>query len=305
MNTGQDRTIQATKVTWTGIFVNIALVIIKLAAGVIGKSGAIIADAVHSITDFASDAIIILGVRMAAKPADKGHDYGHGKVETLAAVTVGSILILVGAGILLKGSINVIKGLRGEALHAPGMIALYAAFLSIVSKEWLYHHTIRVGKRIESRAVIANAWHHRSDAFSSIGTMAGIGGAIFLGERWRVLDPLAAAIVSLLIIRVGWSIYKESLNELLEASESDEKESRILEVIKSVPGVNNPHGLRTRRIGYRTAIDVHVEVNESLTVAEAHRVAENIESRLRKTFGAGTMISIHIEPLNYMRTPGS
>ena len=184
MASTEERTSAATRVTWVGFFVNLVLTSAKLAAGIIGHSGAMIADAVHSFSDFATDIVVLASFRVVGKPADKDHDYGHGKYETLATAIIGVALLLVGAGIFWGGAAKIWASVvKGRHMAAPGYIALVAAVVSIVVKEWLYRYTVKVGRRINSQAVIANAWHHRSDAFSSIGTMLGIGGAILMGEE--------------------------------------------------------------------------------------------------------------------------
>ncbi|HRU72578.1 MAG TPA: cation diffusion facilitator family transporter, partial [Paludibacteraceae bacterium] len=191
MKTGnREKTIY--KVTWVGFFANLVLSIAKLLAGIFGRSGAMIADAVHSISDFATDVVVLAFVKVSAKPKDEGHDYGHGKYETLATVIIGLALFAVGVGILINSIELIRQVVDGVVIERPGLIALVAAAVSIVVKEALYWYTILAARRVNSPAMEANAWHHRSDAFSSIGTLIGIGGAYFLGEQWRVLDPIAA-----------------------------------------------------------------------------------------------------------------
>ena len=244
------------KVTLVGSLVNILLVVCKFAAGFGGKSAAMIADAVHSLSDLITDLIVIVFVRISSKPEDKGHDYGHGKYETQATFLIGAALLAVGVGICWSGIESIISFAKGEALQSPGWIALAAAIVSVVSKEILFHYTRLVGKRCNSPAVIANAWHHRSDAFSSIGTAVGIGGAILLGESWRVLDPLAAVIVSFFIVQVAVKQLKACIDELLERSLPDDIEQEITQTVLSLDGVSQPHHLRTRRIGSHYAIDI-------------------------------------------------
>ncbi len=293
MNT---RTSSANWVTWVGFFSNLVLTAFKLAAGIIGHSGAMVADAMHSLSDFATDVVVLVSFRYVGKPADKSHDYGHGKYETLATAIIGGALLLVGAGIFWGGSVKIWASVKGEHLDAPGNIALVAAVVSIIVKEWLYRYTVVVGKRIDSQAVIANAWHHRSDAFSSIGTMLGIGGAILLGEKWHILDPLAAVVVSIFIVKVALDISAGSIRELTEESLDEAVETEIMELASSIPGVVNPHNLRTRRIGVNVAVDLHVRVAGDMHVSDAHAIASMIEDRIRARFGESTFISIHIEP---------
>lgn len=285
------------RVTWIGSIVNFALLIFKFVAGIVGHSAAMIADAVHSLSDFVTDIIVILFVRVSGKPEDEGHDYGHGKYETLATAIIGLILFFVGIGILFNGSKSVLDTMDGKPLAAPGMLALAAAALSIVLKEILYRYTILKGKKLHSQAMVANAWHHRSDAFSSIGTFLGIGGAICLGEQWRILDPLAAIVVSIFIMRVAVQLLKPCVDELLERSLPAETENIILEIIRSIPEVSEPHHLRTRRIGNHLAIEVHIRMNGNMPLVEAHSLASEIEKRLKDEFGEDTHIGIHMEPL--------
>ncbi|HPW90156.1 MAG TPA: cation diffusion facilitator family transporter [Paludibacteraceae bacterium] len=285
------------KVTWVGFFVNLVLSIAKLLAGIFGKSGAMIADAVHSISDFATDLVVLVFVRVAAKPKDENHDYGHGKFETIATIIIGLALFAVAVGIFINSFGLVGRVLKGEVIERPGLIALIAAVVSIVTKEWLYWYTLEVAKRVNSPAVKANAWHHRSDAFSSIGTLFGIGGAYFLGDKWRVLDPVAAIIVSLLIAKVAYDLVMPSLNELVERSLPKEQEDEILALIMQDPSLSDPHNLKTRRIGSNIAIEVHVRVPGDMTVEKSHNLTVNIEQKLKEKYGVGTQVIIHIEPV--------
>ena len=284
------------KVTLRGSLVNFILLVFKFVAGVVGRSSAMIADAVHSLSDFVTDVIVVVFVRISGKPQDKGHDYGHGKFETLATVIIGVALFVVGVGILVNVTKSIVGVIRGEVLEAPGVLALVAAAVSVVFKELLYQYTVLEGKRHNSKVVIANAWHHRSDAFSSVGTLVGISGAMFLGEKWRVLDPIAAFIVSIFIIKVSIELTKSSIDDLMEKSLPEEVEQRIEEIILSYPEVNSPHHLRTRQIGNNVAIEVHIRMNGELTLREAHDVTRLIEQSLRQEFGEDTHIGIHMEP---------
>lgn len=297
MGTISKREKEIFKVTWIGSIVNFLLLVFKFVAGIVGHSAAMVADAVHSLSDFVTDIIVIVFVRISGKPEDEGHDYGHGKYETLATAIIGLILFLVGIGILFNGAKSVIASIGGETLTAPSMLALVAAGLSILLKELVYRYTIHESKRLNSQAMVANAWHHRSDAFSSIGTLVGIGGAICLGERWRILDPLAAIVVSIFIMRVAVQLLKPCVDELLEHSLPAETENRILEIIRSFPEVSEPHHLRTRRIGNHLAIEVHIRMNGNTPLVEAHALASQIEQKLKDEYGVETHIGIHMEPL--------
>ena len=284
------------RVTLWGSLVNLLLLVFKFVAGFVGNSAAMIADAVHSLSDFITDIIVVVFVRISGKPADEGHDYGHGKYETLATAIIGVILFFVGAGILYSGAKSVVDSLGGEPLKSPSMLALVAAALSIVSKELLYRYTIYKSRRLNSQAMVANAWHHRSDALSSIGSLVGIAGAMFLGERWRILDPLAAIVVSLFIMKVALQLLKPCVDELLERSLPAATEERIMAIILSFAGVGSPHHLRTRRIGNHIAIEVHVRMEGATPLSEAHALASKIEQRLKEEFGDQTHIGIHMEP---------
>ncbi|MGN0052898.1 MAG: cation diffusion facilitator family transporter [Bacteroides sp.] len=285
------------RVTLAGSVVNLLLLLFKFVAGIAGHSAAMVADAVHSLSDFATDMVVILFVHISSKPEDAGHDYGHGKYETLATAIIGLALLCVGIGILWNGLTAVWHFWQGDALQRPGGVALAAAVVSVLSKEAVYRYTIRAGKRCRSQAVIANAWHHRSDALSSIGTAIGIGGAFLLGERWCVLDSLAAIVVSIFIIRVAIQLLVPCINELLEKSLPPEIEEEIEQTILSFPGVCSPHHLRTRRIGNHFAMEVHVRMDGHLSLEEAHRKATEIEIELRRRFGNDTHIGIHVEPI--------
>ena len=284
------------KITWIGSLVNFMLMAFKFAAGILGHSSALVADAVHSLSDFVTDIIVIVFVRLSGKPEDEGHRYGHGKYETLATALIGVALFAVGIGLLVGGATKVAQALDGATLPAPSMIALIAAAVSIISKEILYRYTVRVGKEQNSQAVIANAWHHRSDAFSSIGTLIGVGGAMLLGEKWHVLDPIAAIVVSAFIIKVAIGLIKPCVDELLERSLPAETEKQILDIIMSFPEVSSPHHLRTRRIGNHIAIEVHLRMDGQTSLENAHAVATRVEVRLKEEFGPDTHVGIHMEP---------
>ena len=284
------------KVTIVGSIVNFLLLVFKFFAGIAGHGAAMLADAVHSLSDFITDIVVIVFVRIAGKPEDKGHDYGHGKYETLATAIIGLLLLCVGFGIFWNGASSIYTFLRGGQLESPGVVALVAALVSIVSKEILYQYTVIQGKKLNSQAVIANAWHHRSDALSSIGTAIGIGGAILLGDHWRVLDPVAAVVVSFFIMKVSVRLLIPCVDELLEKSLPEDVEKEIEQTVLSFPGVSQPHHLRTRRIGNYYAIELHVRMDGKITLEEAHSTATAIENKLKEMFGKGTHVGIHVEP---------
>lgn len=284
-------------VTLKGSAINALLILLKFIAGFFGRSSAMVADAVHSLSDFISDVIVLVFVKIAGKPEDKGHDYGHGKFETLASMIIGVLLIFVGIGLSVNGVEAVLHSINGMQLPRPTMLALIIAILSIISKEWLYRYTIRAGNKLDSQALNANAWHHRSDAVSSLGTLVGIAGAMFFGEKWRILDPVAAIIVSIFIIKSGYDIIKPCISELLEASLPEEKEKEIMSLVLSVPGIVEIHNLRTRRIGNCIAIDFHIKMDGTQTLFEAHEKATAAENAIRSTYGSNSIINIHMEPV--------
>ena len=284
------------KVTMVGGVVNVILLLFKFVAGIVGHSAAMVADAVHSLSDFVTDVIVIVFVHISGKPKDKSHDYGHGKYETLAMTIIGAALLAVAIGIVYGGVTKIIDWVGGEQLEAPGMLALWAALLSVVLKEGVYHYSMVKARELQSQAVEANAWHHRSDALSSVGTAIGIGGAIFLGQRWTVLDPVASVIVGLFIIKVAVFLLRDGIGDLMEQSLPDEVEAEILQLAGSVEGVCEPHDLCTRRIGNHYAIELHILMDGHITLCEAHDKASEVEDLLRQHYGNETHISVHVEP---------
>jgi cation diffusion facilitator family transporter len=285
------------KVTLIGSVGNAVLLTFKFIAGMLGHSSAMIADAVHSLSDFLTDVLVLVFVRISSKPQDTSHDYGHGKFETIASFLIALALIAAAIGIILSGSMKLATWLKGGQLEAPGTLALWAALLSIIIKEILYRYTALRGKALESQVMIANAWHHRSDALSSIGAAIGIGGAIILGNRWTVLDPLASIVVGAMLIKVAAELLKTSIDDLTECSLPAETEEEIIRIIQSYPDVQQPHNLRTRRIGNRIAIEAHVRMDGNLSLHKAHERATSIEQKLKERFGPQTHVTIHMEPV--------
>ena len=292
-----DRKSEIYKVTLIGSIVNVVLLIFKFAAGILGHSAAMIADAVHSLSDFVTDIIVLVFVHISNKPKDKSHDYGHGKYETLALTIIGLALLSVAIGIVYSGVMHIVAWINGETLHSPGMLALWAALLSIVLKEGIYRYSMMKARQLQSQAVEANAWHHRSDALSSIGTAVGIGGAIFLEQRWAVLDPIASIIVGLFIIKVAVELLRNGIGDLMEQSLPDGIEQEILEAVATLPDVVEPHDLRTRRIGNHYAIELHILMDGNITLNEAHDKASEVEQLLRDRYGEKTHVAVHVEPL--------
>ena len=278
MNVGQktvDRQKEIYKVTLLGGAVNVVLLVFKFVAGILGHSAAMVADAIHSLSDFITDLIVLVFVYISGKPQDKTHDYGHGKYETLALVFIGLALLAVAVGIFTSGTQKIISWYNGEQLAAPA---------------------IHKARQLESTSMEANAWHHRSDALSSIGTAVGIGGAVLLGKRWTVLDPLASLVVGAFIVKVSFDLINKGMSELMEKSLPDEVEDEIMRIAASEPDVIEPHDLKTRRIGNRYAIELHILMSGDITLAKAHEHADSIEKQLKEKYGENTHVAIHMEP---------
>ena len=284
------------RITLIGAVVNIALTVLKIAAGILGRSAAMIADGVHSLSDLLSDIVVLAFTHISAKGRDRDHSFGHGKFETLATLIVSVILAVAGANLMAEGIRKIIRVLQGELLPVPGTVALWAAAASIIAKEALYHATLLTSRKVNSPVLVANAWHHRSDSFSSVGALAGIGTAILLGERWAVLDPVVSCCISIAIIVVAVKMALPSLSELLETSLPADIEQGITDTAAAVPGVNDIHDLKTRRNGISFIIEVHVVVDPDMSVVQAHDIATAVEEALRDKYGAQTQISTHIEP---------
>lgn len=286
------------RVTLLGSVVNLLLLVFKFVAGVLGHSAAMIADAVHSLSDFVTDLIVIVFVKISSKPEDADHAYGHGKYETLASCIIGLALIVVGVMMGYNATVKIVDVVRkGTELASPGIIAMAAAVLSIVLKEWMFHITRKVAREVDSPAVEANAWHHRSDALSSVGTAIGIGGAVLLGSKWAVLDPIAALVVSVFIVVQAAKILSDAIGQLMEKSLPRDVEQRICEIVYEEEGTSDIHHLRTRKIGSQISIELHVRMNGYLTLREVHDKSIAIEKRLRAAFGDSTYINLHVEPL--------
>lgn len=284
------------KVTVVGIWINAVLVVLKLVFGYWGKSDALVADGYHSMSDFITDFIVIAFVAASYKKADPEHPYGHGKFETIATVIIGVILLAVGAFIGIEGITTLIESIEGTPLPRPDIRTLYIAVASIVMKEFCYRYTIGYGRKLNSPALIANAWHHRSDAISSVATLAGVSFAIFMGAQWRVMDPIASIIIAVMICISAVKIALPPLNELLEISLPEETIRKMDECIRGVPGVLKVHNLRSRRNGHSCIIDVNIHISPEITVREGHEIATNVEARLEKEFGSDLIIYVHIEP---------
>ena len=288
------------QVTLVGGVVNVVLLLFKFVAGIVGHSAAMVADAVHSLSDFVTDVIVLVFVHISGKPKDKSHDYGHGKYETLAMTLIGVALLIVAIGIIYHGAMKIVAWLNGEQLEAPGTLALWAALLSVLLKEGVYQYSMVKARKLNSQVVEANAWHHRSDALSSVGTAIGIGGAIFLGQRWTVLDPIASLVVGAFIVKVAVDLLHRGIDDLMEHSLPDEVEVEILSMVAELPDVVEPHDLRTRRIGNHYAIELHILMDGDITLREAHNKASEVEDLLRARYGEHTHVAVHVEPQENM-----
>ncbi len=284
------------RVTLWGGGINVALTAFKFVAGIYGNSAAMLADAIHSLSDFVTDIIVLVFVRISSKPQDLHHPYGHGKYETMATTLIGVALFAVAVGIFIEGAEQINLWAHGGVLTMPDRLALWAALVSIVLKELIFQYTVFQAKRLESQALRANAWHHRSDALSSVGAALGIGGALTGGERWAVLDPVASIAVATIIVKVAVDLIKNGFQDLMEHSLPAEVEEEIMTIVRAVPGVVEPHALRTRRIGNSYAIELHVRMDGDMPLRQAHDKADEIEKRLKEQYGEHTHISVHVEP---------
>lgn len=291
-----DRNREIYKVTLVGGVVNVVLLLFKFVAGILGHSAAMVADAIHSLSDFVTDVVVLFFVRVSAKPKDRSHDYGHGKYETLAMTLIGVALFVVAIGIIYSGTTKIISWANGNTLETPGMLALWAALLSIGLKECVYRYSMTKARELNSQAVEANAWHHRSDALSSVGTALGIGGAIFLGQRWTVLDPISSVVVGAFIVKVSVDLLRDGIGDLMEQSLPDAVEEEILHLVASLPGDIKPHDLCTRRLGNHYAIELHILMDGDVSLLEAHDKASEVEDLLRDHYGEETHVAVHVEP---------
>ena len=292
----EEREKRLTRVTLVGSLANLGLLCFKFVAGIVGKSAAMTADAVHSLSDFVTDIIVLAFVKIGSRPQDSSHDYGHGKFETLATFLVALGLVGAAIGIIVSGAVKFASWLQGETLEMPGRLALWAALISVAVKEILYRYTVVRGRALNSPAVVANAWHHRSDSLSSIGAAIGIGGALLLGEKWAVLDPLASIVVGAMLVKVAWELFRDSAGELTDESLPVETEKEIEQIIESFPEVSEPHNLRTRKIGGCIAVEAHVRLDGGMTLHDAHEIVNEVENKIKERFGKGTLVTIHMEP---------
>lgn len=277
------------RVTWIGAIANLLLALIKLVAGIVGKSEALIADAAHSLSDLLSDFVVLVSLNIAKRPIDEERPYGYGRVETVGTAILGMILIGAGIGIFW----DAISTIRGGVVHAPTYTAFIGAVISIFAKELMYQYTVRVGRRIHSPSVIANAWHHRSDAFSSIATSIGIAAAMF---GWPIFDPLAAIVVTGLIMKTGWDISSESFMDIIDTSVKKEVRHRIISAALEPDGATSYHDLKTRKTGSEILVDIHIEVDPLMDVTRAHVIADEVKDNIMKNVINVADVLVHIDP---------
>ncbi|MCM1044224.1 MAG: cation diffusion facilitator family transporter [Candidatus Gastranaerophilales bacterium] len=282
----------AVRVSVVGIIVNTALSLLKLAAGVIGRSSAMISDAVHSASDVFSTVVVIIGVKLSEKKADHEHPYGHERMECVAALILAMLLALVGGSIGVSGIKKIVAGSYGE-LAVPGVLPLVAALVSIAAKEWMFWYTRAAAKKVRSGALMADAWHHRSDALSSVGSFVGI---LFARIGFPIMDPLASVIISLCIIKVAYDIFKDGLDKMVDRCCDDETEQNMRDTALSVQGVQGIDDLKTRLFGTRIYVDMEILVERELKLKDAHAIAEQVHNVIEKKFPDCKHCMIHVNP---------
>lgn len=289
-NSADQRYLEIRRVTLIGSVVDLLLGAVKILVGMAAYSQALVADGIHSLSDFATDVLVVFAAKHGSRDADEGHPYGHGRVETVATVILGFTLIVVGAGVAY-GALD--RLLQPEKLLLPGIWALIVAAVSVVAKEWIYRYTVQAAKRIHSNLLLANAWHSRSDAISSVVVMIGVGGTI---AGLPYLDAVAATVVALMIAKIGWDLGWHSLLELIDTALEAERVTAIRRAIKEVPGVRAMHMLRTRCSGGAALVDVHIQVQPTLSVSEGHQIGETVRAKLIENIDEVTDVTVHIDP---------
>lgn len=280
----------AIKVSVISIILNCLLTLIKFISGVISKSSAMISDSVHSLSDVLSTFVVIIGVKISNKKADSDHPYGHERIECVSAIILSGMLFIIGALIGINGIKNVTNS---SNLVMPGVLALIASIISIISKEAMYQYTIRVSKKINSAALKADAWHHRSDALSSIGSFIGI-----LGSRlgFKIFDPLASVIISLCIIKVSIDIFKDAIDKMVDKSCDKEVIDKVISVIEKNESVKNIDDIKTRQFGNKAYVDVEISVDENLLLKDAHKIAEEIHNSVENEIDIVKHCMVHVNP---------
>ncbi|MDY7011202.1 MAG: cation diffusion facilitator family transporter, partial [Planctomycetota bacterium] len=279
------------RVTWVGLAINLVLSALKFAAGVLGSSQVVVADAVHSLSDATTDITLLVGVRFWSKPPDEGHPYGHRRIETVVTIFIAAALAAVGVGLAYRG----LATLQEHHASPPTMIAFVAAIVSIVTKEGIYRWTVTVGRRIKSSAVVANAWHHRSDALSSIPAALAVAAAIFV-PSWSFLDHVGAVLVSAFILHAAWKIARPALAQMIDAGVSEKVRRNIRAIAIETDGVEAVHAIRTRYLGSGIQVDLHVLVAPSLTVRRGHEISGAVKHRLLASDPDILDVVVHLEP---------
>jgi cation diffusion facilitator family transporter len=290
-NLNASREAEVRKVTWVGLLINITLACIKFAAGYFGRSQALIADAIHSLTDTTTDVAVIAGSHFWSRPPDENHPYGHRRLETLVTVFIGLMLAAAGIGI----GWNAVSALHEKNSTPPGWIALVAAMLSIITKELLYRWTAVTGKKIKSPALAANAWHHRTDAISSIPVLIAVGGALIF-PSWSFLDLVGAIVVSIFVMHAALKITWPGISELIDAGAPQDIQKKIIEIACNNPGVHEVHKVRTRYISTSILVDMHIVVDGSISVREGHAIADEVEDLIIDGISNVLGVVIHVDP---------
>jgi cation diffusion facilitator family transporter len=279
------------RVTLVGAFVNLLLIALKLTAGVLGKSQALIADAIHSVSDLFTDAVVLLGLRIGSRAPDEGHPFGHRRIETLASSTVGLALLGTALYLGINSALNIYRHIE----YHPTLLALLGAGFSLLCKEAMYHYTVRVGRSINNQLIVANAWHHRSDALSSVAVFLGVAGAR-LKPAWHILDVYAALLVSFFIIKVALEILWKTLQEFTDRAPSPDILNRIRDCGRRVDGVLDMHDLKVRTSGGLYQMETHIVVDGQMTVLEGHRIAKTVEGCLKAEIEELDQVIVHVDP---------
>ena len=285
----------AMKVSAVSIAINLILSVLKLIAGIVAHSGAMVSDAIHSASDVGSTLIVIVGVRLSGKQSDQEHPYGHERMECVSSIILSGLLLATGIGIGISGLENIVKSTSGKAIEIPGMLALIAAVVSIVVKEWMFWYTRGAAKKINSGALMADAWHHRSDAMSSVGAFIGI-----LGARlgFPILDPIASVAICVLIVKASVDIFRDAIDKMVDHACDEATEESMREVIMGVKGVKGIDLLQTRLFGSKMYVDIEISADGEIPLNEAHDVAENVHHTIEKNFKDVKHCMVHVNPVN-------
>ena len=283
-------------VTLKGTLINILLMVLKFAAAIFGASAAMLADAVHSLSDFLTDIIVLIYVRLSKNGDANLRRFGRGTFEKVSVIIIGIVILVVGFGLCYSGVRATVRAIQGEVLERPGYIALVAAIISAILKEWTYRFTIKEARKTKSYVLSANAWHHRSDAFSSIGTTIGIGCAIFLGVKWRILDPITSVIVSAFVMTIAFHLLSDAVRNILWFRIPEHVEEQIEQLAMDEESVKQVNDIFVRRVGSDLLVRMHISVAEDMSVGEAHQHVLNIEEKIRQLYGPNTNIGIYIGP---------